>query len=74
MLHTASLSITTSHMFAATLFAWSDDGIGKSNRAKASQQTLTELSIFGLANTEEICGSRDAAGEVCTWKRHTVQR
>ena len=74
MVHTANLSISTSHMFAAALFAWSDDGIGKSDRAKPLQQTLIALSIFGLANTEEICGSRGAAGEVCTWKRHTVQR
>ena len=43
-----NLSISTSHMFATALFAWSDDGMGRFVRSMLSQQDLMELFILRI--------------------------
>ena len=57
-----------SNAYAAVSFACADDGIGKCDRSTLSQQALMELFIFGLNESEKICGSRDDPDDVCEWK------
>ena len=57
-----------SKVYSAVLFACVDDGIGKFDRSMLSQQDLMELFIFGLAQPEKICGSRDDPDDLCKWE------
>ena len=57
-----------SNAYAAVSFACADDGIGKCDRSTLSQQALMELFIFGLNESEKICGSRDDPDDLCKWE------
>ena len=53
-------------MFTVACLAY-NDGIGRADRSKLSQQTLMELFIFPLTDRENICGSCERPDEVCQW-------
>ncbi|KNH05784.1 leucine-rich repeat protein [Perkinsela sp. CCAP 1560/4] len=61
------IPIQAPKMFSEVCFACVDGGIGRFDRSTLSQQTLMELFLFGLENSDEICGNRDAPDEMCEW-------
>ena len=57
-----------SNAYVAVYFTCADDGIGRFDRSMLSQQEFMELFIFGLNESEKICGSRDDPDDLCEWE------